>query len=106
MITSIIGSIVLLPFHAVHQASGTTGGSGPQPVLGLTITNQGALLFVLIVMIYTTALTGSPRGQTVGMMVVRARAVDAGRARPSDTGRALARVVFEYVMFALLFLRG
>jgi uncharacterized RDD family membrane protein YckC len=103
VITSIVGSIVLIPIHAVHQASSTvSGGSGSRPFLGVTITNQGALLFILFVVIYTTALTGSPRGQTVGMMAVRAKAVDAASGAPIGYARALGRVVVEYLLFALL----
>ena len=70
-------SIVLVPLHAVHQTGDRQRRRSPSLLLGVTITNQGALLFVLIVIIYTTALIGSARGQTVGMMAVRARAVDA-----------------------------
>jgi uncharacterized RDD family membrane protein YckC len=104
VITSIIGSFVLIPLHAVRQGASTaTGGSHSQPLLGVTITNQGAILFVLFVIIYTTALTGSRRGQTVGMMVVRAKAVDATSGAPIGYGRALGRVVVEYLMFFLLF---
>jgi uncharacterized RDD family membrane protein YckC len=103
VITSLIGSIVVLPFHAVHRVStAVTDPSQPRPFLGVAISNQGALLFVLVVVIYATAFTGSRRGQTPGMMVVRARAVDAVTAAPIGYGRALGRVVFEYLMIAVL----
>ncbi len=104
VITSIIGSVVLIPLHAVRQGSSTpTGASTSQPLFGVTITNQGAILFVLFVIIYTTALTGSRRGQTIGMMALRAKAVDAVSGAPIGYGRALGRVVVEYLMFVLLF---
>lgn len=103
VITSVVGSLVLIPIHAVHEAGSTvSGGSHSQPALGVTITNQGAILFVLFVIIYTTAFTGSPRGQTPGMMAVHARAVDANSGAPIGYARALARVVVEYLLFALL----
>jgi uncharacterized RDD family membrane protein YckC len=104
VITSIIGSIVLVPLHAVHQVTtGAADTTQPRPPFGLTITNQGALLFVLIVIIYTTAFTGSSRGQTLGMMAVRARAVDAAGGGPIGHARALGRVLVEYVLFVALF---
>lgn len=101
-ITSILGSILLLPLHAVRHTV-TTANTSPSSPLGVTITDQGALLFVLLVIIYTTACTGSQRGQTVGMMVVHARAVDGVTGAPIGYGRALGRVVAEYVLFVLLF---
>jgi uncharacterized RDD family membrane protein YckC len=104
VITSIIGSVVLIPLHAVRQGSSTlTGGTQSQPLFGVTITNQGAILFVLFVVIYTTAMTGSRRGQTLGMMVVRAKAVDTAGGGPIGYGRALGRVVVEYLLLFLLF---
>jgi uncharacterized RDD family membrane protein YckC len=104
VITSIIGSIALIPLHAVQQSGSTTAtGSTSKPIFGVAITNQGVFLVVLIVIIYTTALTGSARGQTIGMMVVRARAVDAASGAPIGYARALGRVLFEYLLLALLF---
>ncbi len=102
VITSVVGSLVLLPIHAVRDAGSTASGSPSQPFLGVTITNQGAILFVLFVIIYTTAFTGSPRGQTPGMMALHARAVDANSGAPIGYARALARVVVEYLLFAVL----
>jgi uncharacterized RDD family membrane protein YckC len=103
VITSVVGSLVLLPIHAVHKAaSKVRGGPSSQPLLGVTITNQGAILFVLLVIIYTTACTGSSRGQTLGMMAVHAKAVDANSGAPIGYARALARVVVEYLLFAVL----
>ena len=103
VITSIIGSIALLPLHAVHQVSSSAvNGAQPKPVFGVTVTTQGLFLFILIVIFYTTALTGSTRGQTIGMMAVRARAVDAASGAPIGYARALGRVFLEYVLLFLL----
>jgi uncharacterized RDD family membrane protein YckC len=68
----------------------------------VSVTNQGAILSILIVLIYTTALIGSRRGQSLGMMVARVKAVDAGTGTPIGYGRALARAVVEYLMFVIL----
>ncbi len=102
VITSLIDAIVLVPLHAVHQTA-TTNGSHSSLLSRYTVTNQGALLAVLIVFIYTTALIGSARGQSVGMMALGVRAVDAASAAPIGHARALARGVFEYLLFVLLF---
>jgi uncharacterized RDD family membrane protein YckC len=103
VITSIIGAIVLLPIHAVHQTNTTIiSGSRSTSTLGFTVTPQGFLLSVLIVLIYATAFIGSSRGQTIGMMAVRARAVDAVSGAPIGHGRALGRALFEYLMLFLL----
>jgi len=104
VVTSIIGSIALVPLHAVRQVDPTSSGSQPAPLFHLAITDQGALLFVLLVIIYTTACTGSARGQTIGMMVVHARVVDANNGTPIGYGRALGRVLVEYALLFFLLL--
>jgi len=102
VITSLIDAIVLVPLHAVHQTA-TANGSQSSLLSRYTVTNQGALLAVLIVFIYTTVLIGSARGQSVGMMALGVRAVDAVTGAPIGHARALARGVFEYLLFLLLF---
>jgi uncharacterized RDD family membrane protein YckC len=101
VITSVIGAIVLVPLHAVHQTTTTTGSGAPSTSLGFTVSSQGVLLSVLVVLIYTTACIGSRRGQTLGMMAVRAKAVDASGGGPVGYARALGRGLVQYV-FALL----
>jgi len=104
VITSIIGAIVLLPLHAVHQnGDANVATSKSTPVFGVTVTTQGVLLSILIVAIYATALIGSSRGQTIGMMAMRAKAVDAESGGPIGHARALGRALFEYLMVVLLF---
>jgi uncharacterized RDD family membrane protein YckC len=101
VITSVIGAIVLLPIHAVHQVNTSVVGS-QRSSLGLTVTRQGFLLSVLIVLIYSTAFIGSSRGQTIGMMAVGARAVDAVTGTPIGHARALGRALVEYLLLFLL----
>jgi uncharacterized RDD family membrane protein YckC len=103
VLVSVVGSMALLPLHAVKHVSSTVASGSSKPLFNVTITNQGAILFALLVIIYTTAFTGSSRGQTIGMMVVRAKAVDAVTGAPIGHARALARVLFEYLMVILLF---
>ena len=102
VITSLIGAVVLVPLHAVHETT-TSTGSQSSLLSRYSVTNQGALLAVLIVFIYTTALIGSARGQSVGMMALGVKAVDAASGAPIGHARALARGVFEYLLFVLLF---
>jgi uncharacterized RDD family membrane protein YckC len=104
VITSVVGALVLMPIHAIRE-TGTNALSGSQSdsLRNVTITRQGALLVVLIVLIYTTAFIGSPRGQTLGMMMVRVKAVDGLTGAPIGHARALGRGIFEYLMIVFLF---
>ncbi len=62
------------------------------------------LINVAIILLYGTFLCGSPRGQTLGMMVVRAKAVDGDTGAPIGFARALGRAAFELLLFVLLFI--
>jgi len=101
LITSAIGAVVLLPLHAVHETHTIIVNGSSR--LGFSVSPQGILLSALIVLIYGTALVGSARGQTIGMMAVRAKAVDASNGQPIGHARALGRAVFEYVLIWVLF---
>ncbi len=96
---SVLSALVLVPLHAVHQSA---SGASRSSLSRVTVTNQGAILSVLIVLIYTTALIGSRRGQSLGMMVARVKAVDGSAGSPIGYGRALGRGVLEYLMFVVL----
>ncbi|MGH9091050.1 MAG: RDD family protein [Acidimicrobiales bacterium] len=56
---------------------------------------------VVLILLYGAFLCGSARGQTLGMMVVRARAVDGETGAPIGFGRALGRAAFEVLLFVL-----
>ena len=99
VIASVVSAIVLVPLHAVHQSA---SGANRSLLSGVTVTNQGAILSILIVLIYSTALIGSRRGQSLGMMVARVKAVDAGAGTSIGYGRALGRAVVEYLLFVIL----
>jgi uncharacterized RDD family membrane protein YckC len=94
LITSAIGAVVLLPIHAVHQ----TVVNGRSSV---SVSTQGLMLSVLIVLIYDTALIGSGRSQTLGMRALGIRVVDARGVRTVSYARALGRAVCEYVFIVL-----
>jgi uncharacterized RDD family membrane protein YckC len=65
------------------------------------VSSQGIALSALLVVTYGTAFIGSRRGQTLGMMAVRARAVDMATGGPIGYGRAFGRALFEYVLLFL-----
>jgi uncharacterized RDD family membrane protein YckC len=104
VITSVVGALVLMPIHAIRETgTSTLSGSQSDSLRSVTITRQGALLVVLIVLIYTTAFIGSSRGQTLGMMVARVKAVDGLTGAPIGHARALGRGIFEYLMIVFVF---
>jgi uncharacterized RDD family membrane protein YckC len=96
LITSAIGAVVLVPLHDIHQVVSVSSTR-------LTISGRGLALSALIVITYGTVCIGSRRGQTVGMMAVRARAVDATHGGGIGYGRALGRAVVEYLFIVVLF---
>ncbi len=83
-------------FHITNRSAGTVN------VYHVSII--GVVLQALIVIAYGTVLCGSARGQTLGMIAVRARAVDGERGTSIGYGRALGRAVFEYLLFVFVLL--
>ena len=61
----------------------------------------GIVLRVLIVLLYGAIFCGSERGQTLGMMLVGVRAVDATTGGSIGFARALGRASFEYLLAIL-----
>jgi uncharacterized RDD family membrane protein YckC len=59
------------------------------------------LLNVAIILLYGAILCGSARGQTLGMMIVRAKAVDGDTGQPIGFARGLGRAAFELLLFIL-----
>jgi uncharacterized RDD family membrane protein YckC len=95
LITGAVSALVLVPVHAVRQVTvnGTTS---------LSVSTQGYLLSALIVITYGTVFIGSKRGQTLGMMALRLRAVDAATGGPVTYARALGRALVEYALLVVL----
>jgi uncharacterized RDD family membrane protein YckC len=104
VITSVMGAIVLLPIHAVRRDNPVIINGTQTSRFAFHVSSQGILLSALIVIIYGTAFIGSRRAQTPGMMVTKARAVDAMTGGPIGYARAMGRAVFEYVLIFLLFI--
>jgi len=95
---------ILLVTHALHHTNTTVIRNGL--ILhesGYHVTLPGAAFQVAVTLAYGAILCGSNRGQTVGMMLVRTRAVDITNGGPIGYPRALGRAAFEYLMAILLF---
>ena len=97
VILFVVNLVLSLPFRH-HARIGTHQSAfalGPASIIGV-------ILFIA----YGAILCGLPRGQTLGMMAVRVRAIDARTGGPIGFGRALGRAAFAYLMFALLVIPG
>jgi len=96
----VVAVLILWPLHAVHRThdNGTTHG--------MTIHTGASGIFIpaIIVILYGMLFCGSNRGQTLGMMIVKVRVVDANGGGSIGMGRALGRAAFEYVMAAIIFI--
>jgi uncharacterized RDD family membrane protein YckC len=57
---------------------------------------------VLVVILYGGLMCGSQRGQTLGMMAAKTRAVDAQTGGPIGPGRGVWRGAFEYLCFIFI----
>ncbi len=97
---AVVGLVVNIPLHQVHRVHTLSNGTYTTSAhVGL----GGVLIDAAIVIIYGGVLCGSPRGQTVGMMATRVRAVSAGSGAPIGYPRAFGRAAFEYLLAILFF---
>jgi len=96
----IVLALVLWPLHAYHRTHNTGNVHG----MTLHANGVGILVPAVVVILYGMFLCGSARGQTIGMMIVRVRVVDANTGGPIGMGRALGRGAFEYLMAAIIFI--
>jgi len=92
--------VVLLPTHAIHGMA--TAGAGHVAVhAGLS---GGATVFILLIGVLYSSLLIGLRGQTIGMMAARIKAIDANTGNLIGFGRALGRDLFERLLGFLLFI--
>jgi len=93
----LVSLVYLVPAHAVslHRYPGATGRLG--------ISERGSLVLLLVEIVYNSLLIGL-RGQTLGMMAVRVKAVDAATGQLIGVGRALGRDLVERVLSVLFLL--
>lgn len=106
LIVEVVGGILEVIFRAANVTlvtiHTTTTTNGVTHYNTSTFSVLGAILPVVIAILYGAIMCGSPRGQTVGMMAVGAKAVDLDTGRPIGFARALGRAAFEYLLFILL----
>lgn len=103
VIVGVVSTIVLLPAGGFLHSSNTADANGlTTHSVSFGVSGWGFVVSALLVIGYGTLLCGSRRGQTLGMMAVRVRAVDPVAFSPIGYGRAFGRALLEYV-FALVF---
>jgi uncharacterized RDD family membrane protein YckC len=96
----VVLALVLWPLHAYRRIHDTGNVHGMQ----FHANGVGILIPAVVVILYGMFLCGSARGQTLGMMIVRVRVVDANSGGPIGMARALGRGAFEYLMAAIIFI--
>jgi uncharacterized RDD family membrane protein YckC len=96
----VVLALVLWPLHAYRRIHNTGNVHG----MSLHANGVGILIPAVVVILYGMFLCGSNRGQTLGMMIVKVRVVDANTGGPIGIGRALGRGAFEYLMAAIIFI--
>ena len=92
--------VVLLPTHSFHGMTRATANH-----VGVRAgVSGGATLFILVVGVLYSSLLIGLRGQTIGMMAARIKAIDANTGNLIGFGRALGRDLFERLLGFLLFI--
>jgi len=98
VIFAVVLLVLLLLFRHTHALDvhlmARRGGGGQRRSFSVVPFLISGALFVA----YGTVLCGGPRGQTLGMMAVGARAVRDQDRRPLGYGRGLARALMEGVL--------
>jgi uncharacterized RDD family membrane protein YckC len=96
----IVAIVILLPLHAFRRIHNT----GNTHAMTIHTNGTGIIIPAVIILLYGMLLCGAARGQTLGMMIVKVRVVDANSGGPIGMARALGRAAFEYVLAAVLFI--
>ena len=108
VILTVVNNIVAIPLNASRVARVNfhfdTTVNGTTTVHRYHYSVLSAVIALIITLLYGAIMCGSARGQTFGMMVVGARAVDGDNGGPIGFGRALWRAFFEYLMLILCFI--
>ena len=89
-------------FHHSHVVFSSDGGYSDQ--YGFNLGPLAISLQAALVIVYGAILCGAPRGQTLGMMVVKTKVIDETTGGPIGYPRAFGRAAFEYLMAVLLFI--
>ncbi|MHB1584203.1 MAG: RDD family protein, partial [Acidimicrobiales bacterium] len=108
LLVGIVSSIAAIPLRNANVArinfTVTTTTNGQTTVHHDHLSFLATVVEVVIVLLYTGLMVGSRRGQTVGMMAINARAVDAADGSPIGFWRAVARTAVQYLLAIVFFL--
>jgi uncharacterized RDD family membrane protein YckC len=89
-------------FHHSHIVFSSNAGYTDQ--YGFNLGPLAISLQAIVVIAYGAIFCGAPRGQTLGMMVVRTKVIDEATGGPIGYLRGLGRAAFEYLMAVALFI--
>jgi uncharacterized RDD family membrane protein YckC len=104
LIVSLGASALLLALGMFRRTTTqTANGLSDAHGVSFSLSPAGTLLWVAIVLIYVTVMIGT-RGQTIGMMATKIKAVRAGDGSSVGYLRALGRGVIEFALLAVLFI--
>ncbi|MGH8996799.1 MAG: RDD family protein [Acidimicrobiales bacterium] len=100
ILISLVSSIYLVPSHAFRSMHSTTNGIDHAR---FAVDTRGLIVIIVVSALYSGLMIGL-RGQTLGMMAVRVRAVDAQTGGTIGLWRAVGRDLLERVLGFLLFI--
>ncbi|HXW39249.1 MAG TPA: RDD family protein [Acidimicrobiales bacterium] len=92
----LVSLVYIVPSHAFHAMTTTSNGIRTHA----SISSGGVLVLLVLGALYASLMIGL-RGQTIGMMVARIKAVDAATGGLIGFWRALGRDLFERLLGAL-----
>ena len=98
LIVSVVSIPVAILVGGYHNRIINPNGGGTYYSNSFGVHWWGLLVAAVLVVGYGTVFCGSNRGQTIGMMAVGVRAVDAASGLPIGYGRAFGRALLEYVL--------
>jgi uncharacterized RDD family membrane protein YckC len=101
VILAVVSLVFVLPTHSIHRTEMVNVNGHSTLHLGVS---TGATLFLLVLGALYSGLLIGLRGQTLGMMAVRIKAVDANTGGLIGFWRALGRDLFERLLGALFFI--
>ena len=98
VLLAVVGLIIEIPLRADRLQRATDS----RHTVHLHQSPLGIVISAAIAILYGGILCGSARGQTVGMMVMKTRAVTLAGGAPLGFWRATGRAAFEYLLAILL----
>ncbi len=101
VVVTVVSIPLLIPFGGLFHETSTQTTHG----VSFSVQGAGLLVHAVVVLLYGMLFIGSRRGQTLGMMLLGIRCVDANVPTGSiGYGRALLRAFVEYALAVALFI--